>query len=176
MIGAQEFQRSLSRLGLTPKDAALVFKVSMRTIQRWLQDPSTLPEPDEQLLRAWLRLHDAGLAWRPGCIDIGITDQKELDNLIGRHRNNLLDLDALLRRVKERGGPVAPWTVDLKSQTATLGPITIVFDPLVDGLFSPRTYWRRDDQSTKERDWPLIEDGFACIAQAIAKAGPNWAE
>src|SRR5882724_8134994 len=100
MKDGSEFQTMLDQLGLSGRDAALVFNVSARTIQRWLQDPSLIPEPERELLRAWTRLHDAGLAWRPGSIDIGLTDRQSLVDLVARHRQNAIELGALLRRVE----------------------------------------------------------------------------
>lgn len=52
----------------------------------------------------------------------------------------------------------------------------ISFYPLQNGGFSPQSYSRRDSVPLDmERDWYLIEDGFAAIAREIAKAGPDWA-
>jgi hypothetical protein len=48
------------------------------------------------------------------------------------------------------------------------------FYPGFDGRFSPSTYRRKDRPTDPERDRSLIEDGIAAIADAIAKAGPDW--
>lgn len=85
------------------------------------------------------------------------------------------DLDAVIQKVKARGGPAAPWHVDLKKRRATLGPIELSFYPLVGGGFSPQFYRRSDQDHDIMRDRPLLEDAFVCIANAISKAGLDWA-
>jgi hypothetical protein len=84
-------------------------------------------------------------------------------------------LDEVLKRVAARGGPVAPWTVDLKKRSATLAGVMVVyFHPSPDGHFSPAWYGRIDRAPNQARDLPLVEDAMACIAEEIAHAGPGW--
>ena len=80
-----------------------------------------------------------------------------------------MDLASLLNKVNERGGPAAPWMVDLKAGRATLNSIQVSFYRLPNGGFSPQSYCRSGDSVPDlRRDWTLIEDAFACIANAIA--------
>ena len=67
------------------------------------------------------------------------------------------------------------WKVDLKRCYAKLGgDIFVHFYPLPNGGFSVGGYNRTDNKLDRKRDWPLIEDAIASIAEAVAKAGPNW--
>jgi hypothetical protein len=92
--------------------------------------------------------------------------------MIARHRQHALDLDALLRRVEARGGPAAPWQVDLDRGLATLGSLTVSFYKLRNRGFAPQSYRRSDDQEADQRrDWLLIEDACACIARKLTERG-----
>ncbi|MDA1101716.1 MAG: hypothetical protein O2967_22370 [Proteobacteria bacterium] len=104
---------------------------------------------------------------------IGESDPEQIAEQIALYRRHAINLDALIQKVEARGGPAAPWHVDLKKRQATLGPVWVSFYPLVNGGFSPASYSRSDDHPDLKRDWTLLED--ACIAKAIAKAGPGWA-
>ena len=163
-----EFEHSLHQLDLTVAEAAQLLSVSPRTVRRWAEQPADIPGPAVQAIRAWMRLQNKGLAWRPDAIDIGESDE-ELAETIAAHRRHAIELDDLLQRVDDRGGPVAPWVVDLERNRADLESISIGFYRLRNGSFSPAVYRRSDQASTDiQRDWPLIEDGLACIAKAIA--------
>lgn len=166
-----EFERCLQQLDLTFAEAAQLLSVSPRTVRRWAEQPAEIPGPAVQAISAWIRLQNKGLAWRPDAIDIGESDE-DLAETIAAHRQHVIELDDLLQRVDDRGGPVAPWVVDLERNRADLESISIGFYRLRNGGFSPAVY-RRSDQATNDiqRDWPLIEDGFACIAKAIADEG-----
>jgi hypothetical protein len=111
-------------------------------------------------LRAWLGLLRRGLPWRPG------DDNAEQ---IARYREHSIDLYELLLRVEKRGGPTGSWTIDLDKGLATLGPMNVAFYKLPNGGFSPANYRRSDMPADPARDWPLIEDAFACIAKAFAE-------
>jgi len=111
-------------------------------------------------LRAWLGLLRRGLPWRPG------DDNAEQ---IARYREHSIDLYELLLRVEKRGGPTGSWTIDLDKGLATLGPMSVAFYKLQNGGFSPASYRRSDMPADPARDWPLIEDAFACIAKAFAE-------
>jgi hypothetical protein len=54
---------------------------------------------------------------------------------------------------------------------AELGPLQVSFYKLRSGGFAPQSYWRSDGSADLQRDWSLIEDAFACIADALAKQG-----
>jgi hypothetical protein len=158
---AAEFRKCLTQLGLTQTEAAELLSVSPRTTRRWAEDTADgIPGPAEHALRAWLGLQRRGLPWRPGDDD---ADQ------IARYREHAIDLYELLLRVEKRGGPSGSWTIDLEKGLATLGPMQVAFYKLANGGFSPSSYRRSDRPSDATRDWPLIEDAFACIAKAFAE-------
>jgi hypothetical protein len=175
MMSKDELLRHLNRLDLTQVEAARLLSVNVRTLRRWVETPAELPGPAEQALRAWMRLHRLGLAWRPDGLPLGEDEADEMAKQIALYRQHAINLDAMLRRVQARGGPAAPWQVDLKTHVATLGPIEVRFYPLPNGGFSPSTYHRADANPDLDRDAHLLEDAYACIAQALAKgaiAGP----
>jgi hypothetical protein len=171
-----ELQRCLSRLGLSDTEAALLLSVDPRTVRRWRTKPEEIPGPAEQALRAWVRLDERGLAWRPDGLAIGERDPADLAREVVLHRNHAIELDSLLTRVQARGGPAAPWIVSLERRRADLGALSITFYAAANGSFSPQSYTRRDIEPDLRRDWHLIEDGLATVAAAIAKAGPHWSE
>jgi transcriptional regulator with XRE-family HTH domain len=161
----REFDSLLAELGLSQAEAARLLSVDARTVRRWAEDPVEIPGPAEQALRAWLALHRFGLPWAPDSVDLVQHDPEQ----IAKHRAHAIDLDALLRKVEKRGGPAAPWQVDIDQCRATLGPLQVSFYRLRNGGFSPQSYRRKDGPADLQRDWPLIEDAFAHIAQAIAR-------
>lgn len=171
-----EFQTCLNRLGLSRTEAARLLSVSPRSVRRWVEKPAEIPGPAEQALRAWMQLHRMGLPWRPDGVAIGDSDPEKIAEQIAIYRQHVIELAELIRKVKARGGPAAPWHVDLKKRQATLGPVWVSFYPLRDGGFSPSHYGRNDDRPNLERDWTLLEDAFACIANAIPKEGLDWAK
>jgi hypothetical protein len=156
-----EFRDHLAQLGLTQAEAAELLSVAPRTVRRWVEDGAgDTPGPAEHALRAWVGLQRRGLPWRPGN-----TDAEQ----IARYREHAIELYELLLRVEKRGGPSGSWTIDLDKGLATLGPMTVAFYKLRDGGFSPASYRRSDMPADPGRDWPLIEDAFACIAKAFAQ-------
>lgn len=169
-----DFVDALRRLGLSPKQAATLLSVDPKTTLRWQQRGADIPGPVEQALRAWLRMEEMGMAWRPDAALIGISE-KEVAKQIRLLREHAVDLDEVLKRVAARGGPAAPWKVDLDGKRASLGDdIDVYFYALPNGGFSPSSYSRSDKPSDPQRDQPLLEDAYACIAEAIAKAGKDW--
>jgi hypothetical protein len=163
----------LRELGLSQVDAARLLSVDPRTMRRWVAKPEDMPGPAEHALRAWQRLHRLGLAWSPDGA-IGEGDPNEIAEQIARYRDHAISLDEVIRSVRARGGPAAPWNVDLTKKQATLGPMKVSFYRLANGGFSPANYSRSDEPPDVKRDWTLLEDAFACIATAIAEAGPDW--
>lgn len=164
-MAAFNLVHALSTLGLSQVEAARLLSVDPRTIRRWVENPAEISGPAEQALRAWVRLHEYGLPWSPDGVDLVEFDPDQ----IARHRLHTLELDALLKKVKKRGGPAAPWIVDLDKGKATLGALEVTFYRLPSGGFSPQSYKRRDDtKANVQRDWHLIEDALVCIAKAIA--------
>jgi hypothetical protein len=115
-------------------------------------------------------LHRLGLAWRPDGLPLGEDEVDEMARQIALFRRHAINLDAVLQRVEARGGPAAPWNVDLKVHLATLGPMEVGFYPLSNGSFSPSTYRRSDADPDLNRDAHLIEDAYAYIARTLAQA------
>jgi hypothetical protein len=173
---ANEFQKMLSYLGLSLAELAELLSVNNRTTRRWADDPTEIPGPAEQALRAWVRLQRLGLAWRPDGVAIGERSPERIAEQVKLYQQHAVDLDALIQRVERRGGPRAPWDVSLETHQACLGPAVVTFYPLVNGSFSPASYTRRDRAPDVERDWTLIEDALASVAKAVSAAGPNWVQ
>jgi hypothetical protein len=169
MMLKQEFDRVVQELGLTQLEMAHLMSTSERTVRRWSDDPSRMPGPPAQALRAWGKLHRAGLAWRPDSVALQIGDNKAID----KYMQHAVDLDALLDRVRARGGPMTSWRVDLSRSRATTDGAQIHFYRLANGSFSPQSYRRTDKGADVERDWIMIEDGIACIAEALGKLGAS---
>ena len=161
-----ELEQSLIRLGLSPSEAAQLLGVAPRTYRRWL-DGEEIPGPVEQAIRAWLRLHERRLPWRPDSAAIAEDDQDQ----IARHREHTISLSEIIARVEARGGPRTPWTVDRQRSRATLGPMEISFYTLKSGGFSLGSYTRKDGSPDVQRDRELIEDAAYCIAKEFM-SGP----
>src|SRR5436190_15584751 len=162
MLTSEEIRRILGHLGLTQIEAAQLLGVTPRTVRRWLEGDE-LPGPAEQALRAWLRLAEMRLPWRPDSEAIADGDEKQ----IAAHRLHAIDLSDLLARVEARAGPKVPWDVDWARSRATLGSVEVTFHKLRNGGFSLGTYRRKDKDPDVWRDRELIEDAAYCVAQAI---------
>jgi hypothetical protein len=169
MITSNELRQYLMRLELSASEAAQLLSVTPRTVRRWLEGED-VPGPAEQAIRAWIRLHDRHLPWRPDSASIAENDQDQ----IARTRLYAINLDDLLARVEARGGARLPWTVDWDHGQATLGPMVVSFYKLLNGGFSLATYRRKDGDPDVERDREIIEDAAYCIAQALKKKNPNF--
>jgi transcriptional regulator with XRE-family HTH domain len=166
MMTGQEMQEHLQALNLTQAEAAQLLGVSNRTVTRWCGNAEEVSGPAEAALRAWRRLNERHLAWRPDSVSI-VEDDTER---IAVHRQEAINLDDILRRVEERGGPKLPWTVNLADSEANLGKIHVSFYKLQNGGFSLSVYSRRDGEHPDvKRDWPLIEDAMFCIAREFEK-------
>lgn len=160
-----EFTHCLRILGLTQAEAAQLLSVNPRTIRRWM-DGEEVPVPAEHALRAWMGLHKRGLPWRPDEQSVAGEDDEQIAVI----RSHAIDLDALLMRVEARGGPVAPWEVDLDRCRATLGRMQLSFYKLRNGGFALQSYRRSDEVGADpQRDRALLEDAVACIARAFAE-------
>jgi hypothetical protein len=160
MMKPIELEQSLLRLDLSQTDAAELLGVAPRTFRRWLEGEE-IPGPAEQAIRAWLRLHERRLPWRPDSAAIEEGDQEQ----IARHRQHAIDLSDIIARVEARGGPRMPWVVDRIRSRASLGPIEVTFYALANGGFSVASYTRKDGNLDVERDHELIEDAAYCIAK-----------
>ena len=164
MMTKSELELHLAFLRLSQTEAAQLLGVSARTVRRWFEGEE-VPGPVDAALRAWRRLAERNLAWRPDMVSIIEDDQDQ----IGRHRAHTMGLADMLTRVEARGGVRLPWAVDLAEQKATLGPAEVGFYRLQSGGFSLSTYRRKDGDPDVERDRALIEDAAFCIARAFGK-------
>jgi transcriptional regulator with XRE-family HTH domain len=161
----QELIDCLSYLKLSPAEVAQLLGVSTRTVRRWLEGEN-VPGPAEQALRAWRRLQQHNLAWRPDA-DAVFGDNQEQIRL---YRDEAIALNKMLANVKARGRAPLPWVIDLNSCRATLGgKIDIWFYRLVNGGFTLSSYSREDIANDLRRDWELIEEAAYCIAKELKK-------
>lgn len=159
-----ELEQYLLRLNLSAIDAAQLLGVTPRTMQRWL-DGEEIPGPAKQAVRAWIKLHDLGIPWKPDSRSIDDNDEKQ----INAHRRHAVDLAALIARVEARGGPRIPWEVDHSRGRAALGKIEVSFYKLLNGGFSLAHYTRRDMAPDLLRDAELIDDAAYYIALSRRK-------
>jgi hypothetical protein len=83
MMTPTELEQSVLRLGLSPAEVSQLLGVTPRTFRRWL-DGEEITDPAEQAIRAWLRLHERRLPWRPDSTAIVEDDQDR----IARHREH----------------------------------------------------------------------------------------
>jgi hypothetical protein len=163
MMSASDLDDHLLILGLTQADAAQLLSVSTRTVARWTSgEEKEIPGPVEQAFRAWMRLHERHLAWRPDSVSIVQDDQDQ----IARQREHGINISELMARVEARGGVRIPWDVDLERRRAVLGPLEVSFYSLANGSVSPANYTRKDRAPDVKRDWEMIEDAIYCILKA----------
>lgn len=118
MLDILDVDACLSQLHLTDTEAAELLSVDTRTIRRWKKNLQEIPGPARAALRAWCRLDTLGLAWQPDAIGLGEHDSDRLALQVAAYREHAIALDATLRRVAERGGPAAPWEVNLETRRA----------------------------------------------------------
>src|SRR5882724_4735320 len=140
MMSAIEIRESLGALRLSQEEAAIYLGVAARSVRRWLQGEA-IPGPAEAALRAWRKLEQRGLAWRPD----SVTLFEENSERIAVYRQEAMNLNDLLERVNARGGPRLPWKVDIVEGRATMEWASLSFYKLQNRGFSPSTY-RRSDQ------------------------------
>jgi hypothetical protein len=166
MMTGREMQEHLQALRLTQAEAAQLLGVSLRTMSRWCTSAEEVSGPAEAAVRAWRRLEVRHLAWRPDSISIVEDDTRR----IATHRQEAINVDDILRRVENRGGPQMIWDVSIPEAEATIGRIHVSFYKLQNGGFSLSVYSRRDGVAPNvQRDWSLIEDAVYCIAQEFEK-------
>ena len=164
MMSPFELADHFTALNLDPLEAAQLLGVTDRTIRRWAAgEPVSIPA--EQALRAWRRLHELHLPWKPDAISALVDDSEQLRKV----RDHTYLLDELMREVEARGGPRNPWTVDLAKQQATFGPMEVGFYVLAQGGVSPSSF-RRLDRPPSPDDTPDIQEAVYCIALAFARA------
>lgn len=160
MMSATELEQSLLRLALSQTEGAQLLGVTPRTLRRWLEGEE-ISGPAEQAIRAWLKLHDRKLAWRPDSASIAGHDQDQINKI----REHAINLSEIIARVEARGGPQMPWVVDRSRSRATFGPMEVTFYTLQNGSFSLANYTRKDQLPDVERDRSLIEDAAYCISK-----------
>jgi transcriptional regulator with XRE-family HTH domain len=166
-MSPQELDAHLSHLGLTQSEAAQLLGVHPRTVRRWFEGEA-VPGPAEHALRAWLRLRQHNLPWRPDGEAIFENNQQQID----LYREDAVGLNEMLSNVKARGKATLPWLVDLERCRATLGgraEIEIWFYRLPNGGFTLSSYSRGDLPNDLRRDWELIEEAAYCIAKETKK-------
>lgn len=168
-MNTNELRQSLDRLNLASGEAGQLLGVTPRTVRRWL-DGEEMTGPAVQAIRAWIRLHNRHLPWRPDTVSIIEDDQDQIE----RHRLHTINFDEILSRVEKRNTARLPWVVDWDKGKATLGPMEVGFYKLVSGGFSLSTYHRSDGYPDVERDADLIEEAVYSIAQALKKQNPDF--
>ena len=161
-----ELTARLEVLGLKQSDAAALLRVTPRAVRRWQSGEQPIPGHVVELLNVWKQLHDRHIPWGAALEAIWFGD----DDQICRHQDHDRALVALLDRVRARGGPSAPWRVNLKDHSATLGRMDVGFYKLSSGGFSLANYRRGDRDQDGERDRVLIEDAVAAFSEAVGEA------
>jgi len=162
-----EIKEAIAHLGVKPNELAELIDVNPRTVTRWLSGEVRVPNVVERLVQAWLTLHQFGMPWRPDGKNL-LVDQHQRQQ-IKLQIENSLELSTILERIEAKGGPAAPWTVDIKQKRATLDSIWVSFYITVNGGFTPQSYGRTDKSVDLDRDRVLIDDAYYCIAIEIGK-------
>jgi len=169
-----ELREHIQGFGLTQTELAQLLGANARTVRRWLEEDGSTDAPGvpgavATTLRAWRRLQHAALAWRPEDLPLSAADTAPA---LAAQRFYALGIDAMLERVRTRGGPAVPWDVDLARQRATVGAVQLSFYVLEGGGFVPLSYRRQDALLPDPvRDQTLLEDGVACIARTLERHG-----
>jgi len=169
-----ELREHLQGFGLTQTELAQLLGANARTVRRWLEEDGSADGPGvpgavATTLRAWQRLQHAALAWRPQDAPLSAAPTAPA---LAAQRFYALGIDAMLERVRARGGPAIPWDVDLARQRATVGAVQLSFYVLEGGGFVPLSYRRLDElMPDPVRDETLLEDGVACVARTFERHG-----
>ena len=163
---AAELRAALGRLGLSQAEAARLLGVRLRTVQRWIAGRPEVAAPAAQALRAWCRLAERGLVWRPDGEAIVIEDL----TLVAAARRRTLGLEEILARVAARGGPKRRWRVNIARRRAATQGIVVSFNLLGDGSFLPASYRRTDGRTDLRHDHPVVEEAIAVFVELVAAA------
>jgi transcriptional regulator with XRE-family HTH domain len=165
-MNAQEFRDGLARLGLSQAEAARLLGVKLRTVQRWAAGRPLVGEPAAQALRAWRRLAEKGLAWRPDSEPVEVEDPVA----VAEHRRAALGLEVLLHPVSgQRGGWRRRWRINIERRRATSPAMVVYFNRLADGSFLPASYRRLGGLGEAPGDRLLLEEATAAFLEAAAR-------
>jgi hypothetical protein len=162
-----ELTSILSILGVDQDEAAQLLGIDARTMRRWSSKSEDIPGPAIVALRAWRAMQERQMNWKPDELSLLEDDQDQ----IAKYRNHIVDLNAALKEVEERGGPKSPWAVDLSKKSAIFGPFQVRFYELKsDKGFSLSSYRRRDQAPDLQRDMHFLQDAAYCYGKAINRA------
>ena len=165
-MNALEFRDSLARLGLSQAEAARLLGVKLRTVQRWAAGRPLVGEPAAQALRAWRRLAEQGIAWRPDSEPVEVEDP----GAVAEHRRAALGLAVLMRPVSgRRGGWHRRWRINIERRRATSPAMVVHFNRLADGSFLPASYRRLGGPGEALGDRLLLEEATAAFLEAAAR-------
>lgn len=176
-MNSGSIKEAMAYLGISTQELANLLNINLRTIQRWISGDTPIPTATERVLEAWALLQRLGLPWRPdGNHLLSLSDVKRQFAL---HKQSSIELAEVIKKVNARGGPAAPWSVNLAAKKATLEKMWVSFYILPNGAFSPQSYGRTDKEIDILRDKELIEDAFVCIAEELGKEhkkqlAANW--
>ena len=70
-----EYQEHMRALRIDRDELAQLMNVNERTVRRWEQGKDGVPYLVGAVLKAWRRLDDLHLAWKPGAISIRLTTE-----------------------------------------------------------------------------------------------------
>lgn len=173
---SSSLRESLVTLGLNVLELAQLLGINVRTVQRWLSGDVEIPKSIDCVINAWMYLNQLGLPWRPDGFSVALLSTEQVKNQLLLQMENTKELVKIIKKVKSRGGPAAPWTVDLSAKKATLGDVWVRFYILPNGSFSPQSYGRFDKHPDLDRDQSILEDAYVCIVEAIAARNEKYKE
>jgi hypothetical protein len=163
---AQEFRDSLATLGLSQAEAARLLGVKLRTVQRWAAGRPLVGEPAAQALRAWRRLAEQGIAWRPDSDPVEVEDPLA----VAAHRRAALGLAVLLRPISGQRGWRRRWRINIERRRATSSAMVVHFNRLGDGSFLPASYRRLGEPGETFADRLLLEEATAAFLEVAARS------
>lgn len=173
---SSSLRESIVTLGLNVQELAYLLGINVRTVRRWLSEDVEIPRSIECVINAWIYLNQLGLPWRPDGFSVALLSPEQVKNQLLLQMENTKELAKIIKKVKNRGGPAAPWSVDLSAKKANLGDVWVRFYILSNGSFSPQSYGRFDKYPDIDRDQSILEDAYVCIAEAIASRDKKYKE
>lgn len=165
-MNGDELNKFLGLLALSQTEVAVRLGVTARTVRRWQAGEQKIPRWVTELLAAWTQLQTRNLPWGADLESVWFGN----DDQIRRHNDHDEALVQIIQRVEARSGPAAPWRVNLRDHSATLGSISVRFYRLASNSFSLASYSRSDLQPDINRDQTLIEDAVAAFASTVSAA------